>query len=145
MTTCNIHFMSTKSKFSQCTHTYFTFQHDYYANSLNNTTSIFATHELFSSIVNQISWKITPLKKKEAQVTVFRSSASKILLQILIKTFNQSHLNRQRSGWEENIISIYKMFLINISTILTLILLLLVVLTVASEKILKLYKKSKGN
>ena len=126
--------MSTKSKFFQCTHTYFTFQHDYYANTLNNTTSIFATQELFSSTVNQISWKITPLKKKEAQMTVFRSSASKILLQILIKTFNQSHLNRQRCGWEENILSRYKMFLINISTILTLIFLVLVVLTVANEK-----------
>ena len=134
MTTCQIHFMSKKYKFSLYTHTYFTFQHDYYANSLNNTTSIFATQELFSSTVNQISWKITPLKKKEAQVTVFRSSASKILLQILIKTFNQSHLNHQRCGWEENILSIYKMFLITISTILTLILLVIVVLTVANEK-----------
>ena len=133
MTTCTIHFMSTKSKFSQCTHIYFTFQHDYYANSLNNTTNIFATQELFSSTVNQITWKIPSLKKKEAQVTVFRSSASKILLKILLKTFNQSYLNRQRCDWEENTLSIYKMFHSK-STIWTLTLLVLVVLTVANEK-----------
>ena len=133
MTTNKILFMSTKSKFSQCSLTYYTFQYDFYANSLNNTTSIFATHELFSSTVNQITWKIPSLKKKEAQVTVCRSSASKILLKISLKTFNQSYLNRQRCDWEESILSKYKM-LLRKTALWTLIPLVLVVFTMANEK-----------